>query len=143
MFRLVIRRLLFAAAVRAYIIITIVFIAWSLFDFAIEDNAKGKGQVDAIYSTAGDKYRLTLVNISAVRNWFKVSEMPVCKKPKAILLVPAARHCRLSDITGGRWNKTVRYTSADGEEHVFTEGESCKGLLSGYQCILDSFEDKD
>ena len=48
----------------------------------------------AMYTSAGDKYRLTLINISTVKNWWKPGATPEPGKPKCILLVPAKTHCR-------------------------------------------------
>ena len=41
---------------------------------------KNQAQVQASYSSAGDKYRLTLVNLSSVRGWFNPSEAPASFK---------------------------------------------------------------
>ena len=38
------------------------------------EHCENKGQVDGAYSSAGDKYRITLVNISGVEGWFDASE---------------------------------------------------------------------
>ena len=40
--------------------------------------------VDHIATSAGDKYRVTLINISAVENWFNPSEPPKPRKKKHI-----------------------------------------------------------
>ena len=54
--------------------------------------------VEAAFSSAGDKYRLSLINISAVENWFKPSEAPKSVKKKSILLVPSQKHIKIRDI---------------------------------------------
>ena len=63
-----------------------------------------KEQADAKYSSGGDKYRLTLVTISGVKNWFKHGVEPEPYKPRQGLLVPCNYHCRLDDISPeGTW----------------------------------------
>ena len=50
--------------------------------------------VDHVATSAGDKYRLTLINISGVEGWFDPSESPKPRKQKSILLVPCSRHVK-------------------------------------------------
>ena len=77
-----------------------------------------KQQVDQAYSSAGDKYRLTLINMSAVENWFDPTKEPRSAKKRSVLLVPCARHCRVSDmdLESGTWLRDVTYARSDGED---------------------------
>ena len=108
----------------------------------VEEHGERKGQVDACYSTAGDKYRLTLVNISAVENWFKPSEAPKPVKKKQVLLVFCQQHCKLSDIDGeGMWRRDVTYKTSDGGTQFFKQGTSAGALLRGWREARAQFED--
>ena len=79
------------------------------------ENTDCQPMVEAAYSTAGDKYRLTLINVSGVEKWFKPSESPVPRKKKSILLVPCAKHVKVRDI--------------DTEKGVFKHDEEYKNSL--------------
>ena len=95
-------------------------------------------QVQAAYSSAGDKYRLTLINFSSVKNWFKPSEDPTSFKGKSILLVPCKWHCRVSDIDleTQTWNKDVEYTTSQNEVRQFKKGEKVGMLMRGWTSAL-------
>ena len=49
------------------------------------------------YHAAGDKHRLTLVNMSYVKNWFMPNAQVEWGKPKCILLVFSSTHVRSED----------------------------------------------
>ena len=59
-----------------------------------ETGASGKTRdmIRQFYHAGGDKHRLTLINISAVKGWFKPSEMPSNHKDIMILLVFCEEH---------------------------------------------------
>ena len=57
----------------------------------------GCDMVRGYYHTAGDKHRLTLVNLSYVKNWFKPKAQVEWGKPKCILLVFSSTHVRSED----------------------------------------------
>ena len=94
-----------------------------------------KEQVDQIYSKSGDKYRITLVNISAVKDWFKPSVSPQSDKRKSILLVPCTKHCRISDmdLTTDTWLRDVTYERSDGTMEHFEKGKPIGALLKGWR----------
>ena len=96
-----------------------------------EDHSNQVEQVEASYSSAGDKYRITLINISAVEGWFDPSRDPKSVKGKSILLVPSKWHCRVSDmdIENGVWLRDVEYPTSEGEIRKFEKGTSTRGLL--------------
>ena len=52
----------------------------------------------AQHTTAGDKYRLTLVNISGVEGGFNPRLQPRPRQKRGILIVPCSSHCKLEDI---------------------------------------------
>ena len=64
-------------------------------------------QVQAAYSSAGDKYRLTLINFSSVRKWLKPTDVPTSYKGKSILLVP----CTESPTSTSRPRRGTRTSS--------------------------------
>ncbi len=99
-------------------------------------------QVEAAYSTSGDKYRLTLINISGVEGWLDPDESPKPSKKRSVLLVPCRKHCRVSDINFETmtWNKTVEYPRSDGETERFEEGEPVGQLLRGWVEALKKFQ---
>ncbi len=107
-----------------------------------EQNEDVRGQVESCYSSAGDKYRLTLINISGVEGWFEPNESPRASKKRSILLVPCARHCRVSDmdLETGQWLRDVQYEKSDGEQEHFKQGESVGALLLGWRRALLEFE---
>ena len=107
-------------------------------------NLDHKGQVDAQYSSAGDKYRLTLVNISHVKNWFRPGARPQPGKPKLYLIVSSAKHCRLKDMSRTKprvWLNRVEYTKADGEKVIFEKGAPTNGLLESWAEVRDTYAD--
>ena len=56
----------------------------------------------------GDKYRLTVITIQAVKNWFNPDAQPVGHMPRQILIVPCQTHARLEHIDqNGCWTQTV------------------------------------
>ena len=111
--------------------------------FEGEGHEQYKGQVEACYSSAGDKYRLTLINVSGVEHWFDPSLSPKPSKKRSILLVPCSRHCRVSDIDleSGQWIRDVEYDKNDGTREVFKQGESAGQLLAGWRRALLQFSE--
>ena len=109
------------------------------------DHREYKGQVDAAYSSAGDKYRITLVNISGVEGWFEASEAPRASKKRSILLVPCGKHCRVSDmdLERGEWLRDVQYERTDGEMQIFKAGEKVGNLLAGWRVALLKFTEQE
>ena len=106
-----------------------------------EDNPEFRDQCSAMYTTAGDKYRLTLINISGVEGWFDPEQTPRPVKKQCILLVPSSTHARLEYIDKeGKWNRDWGYKCSDGSERVFKEGESAKNLLAGWRKARDEYE---
>ena len=106
------------------------------------ENQNTKSQVDAVYSSAGDKFRVTQVTISAVKHWFDVDRVPVCHKPRQVLIAPCKEHCRLSDQTAdGTWAQSVSYENADGTMTFLKKGTSCVGHLDGYRAARDNYAD--
>ena len=97
----------------------------------------------AAYSSAGDKYRLTLINMSGVENWFDPSEAPKSAKKRSILLVPCATHCRVSDmdLENGTWLRDVTYERSDGETERFRQGQPIGRLLQGWRNALLEFSE--
>ena len=110
-----------------------------------EDHPDSKAQVDQMYSSAGDKYRLTLINISAVEGWFDPSKTPTSAKKRSVLLVPCARHCKVSDmdLEAGTWARDVTYQRSDGETEHFKAGEPLGALLKGWRSALLEFPEAD
>ena len=110
----------------------------------VEDpaNENIKTQVDAEYTTAGDKCRVTMVTISVVKHWWDPSKDVVCEKPKQLLLVPAAVHCRLKDMGQDEWINEVRFERSDGTEFHVEPGTKIGRLLSAYRAARDTYEDK-
>ena len=102
------------------------------------NNADIEGQVKSVYSSAGDKYRLTLINISGVENWFNPSESPKSVKKRSILLVPCSKHVRLSDmdLESGEWLRDVEVHNQDGTVSSYKKGESSGQLLRGWRTAL-------
>ena len=98
--------------------------------------------VEAAYSSAGDKYRLSLINISAVEDWFKPSASPKPVKKKSILLVPSSKHVKIGDIDleTRRFKHDVEYKNNFGDTIKFSKGESSGNLLSGWIEGLLKFE---
>ncbi len=52
------------------------------------ENPNFRSENAAVYSTAGDKYRLILINTSGVQGWFEPNSLPRPSKKMGILLVP-------------------------------------------------------
>ena len=102
-------------------------------EFATENN-EFRNSVSGQYTSAGDKYRLTLVNISGVENWFKPgAELRPCKK-MLILLVPCSSHCRLEDIdVDGRWVRYWSHKCSDGSEKHYKKGDWAKNMLASWR----------
>ena len=98
--------------------------------------------MDQAYSSAGDKYRLTLINMSAVENWFDPTKEPRSAKKRSVLLVPCARHCRVSDmdLESGTWLRDVTYERSDGETELFRAGEPVGALMKGWRQALLEFQ---
>ena len=106
----------------------------------LDENKNTKDQKDAVYSSAGNKYRLTQVTISAVKHWFDVDRVPECHKPRQVLIAPCKKHCRLSDQNrDGTWARNVTYQNADGTWTTLDKGKSCEGHLDGYRAARDKF----
>ena len=55
---------------------------------SLEGPKQDKEDKAAAYSSAGDKYRITLVDISGLENWFKPAAAPRSVNRRSILLVP-------------------------------------------------------
>ena len=110
-----------------------------------EDLSNQVGQIEASYSSAGDTYRVTLINFSAVENWFDPSRDPKSVKGKSILLVPSKWHCRVSDmdIENGVWLRDVEYPTSEGEIRQFEKGTSTRGLLGGWVQALKQLNEDD
>ena len=90
------------------------------------------------FSQAGDKHRLTLVNISAVEHWGDVEEVPKGHKKVMVLVVFAAETCRAEDIDeNGCWNKDVTYETDEGTVR-HKKGESAGNLLKAWRDARDS-----
>ena len=106
-----------------------------------ESHPDEKQQVDQAYSSAGDKYRLTLINISAVEGWFDPTSAPTSAKKRSVLLVPCSRHCRVSDMNfeDDTWLRDVTYDRSDGTTETFKAGEPIGALLSGWRNALKEF----
>ena len=95
-------------------------------------NDKSKPLTYSFFSQAGDKHRLTLINISAVEAWFDVEKVPQAHKKVVVLLVHAKETCRAEDIDeNGNWNKDVVYESDEGTVR-HKKGESAGGLLQAW-----------
>ena len=90
-----------------------------------EKHKDKQGQIEAVYLTAGNKYRVTLVDISGVENWLQPSVAPRAEKLRSILLVPCGKHCKLSDMDlgTGQWIRDVKYDRSDGTTEHFKKGE--------------------
>ena len=77
-----------------------------------------------------------MVNISGVEHWFDPTRDPVAPKKRSIMLVPSAKHCRLSDmdLEKGTWLRYVKYerTRGPGERGRGTEG---KGRGRGWMAV--------
>ena len=89
--------------------------------------------VEASFSSAGDKYRLTLINISGVEGWCDPAETLRVVKKKSILLVPSSKHIRIRDIDllTRKFKRDVKYTTSAGETIEFKEGDPIGQNLSG------------
>ena len=107
-----------------------------------EAHADMKSQTDAVYSSAGDKYRLTLINMSAVENWFHPTESPTPVKKRTVLLVPSTVHCRLSDmdLEKATWLRNVTYECNDETTRSFKKGDPLDRLLIHWRNALLQLE---
>jgi hypothetical protein len=103
-------------------------------DEFVAQHPENMPMVEAAYSSAGDKYLVTLINISGVEGWFQPNEAPRPSKQRSILLVPSAKHCRVSDIDieNSVWLRDVEYQTSEGETQRFQKGRSCGQLLRGW-----------
>ena len=111
-----------------------------LVEFTTE-NPNFRSENAAVYSTAGDKYRLTLINISGVQGWFEPNSLPRPSKKMGILLVPSNCHCKLEDIDEqGRWTRDWHHKCSDGSEKHYTKGEWANNMLAGWRAARDNFE---
>ena len=107
---------------------------------AFMDETRGpSAQVKAMYSTSGDKYRVTLLNISGVEDWFDPEKAPRSTKRRSILIVPCAKHCRVSDmdLETKTWRRDVQYRKSDGSEEHFKQGDPVGQMLRGWTSALD------
>ena len=97
--------------------------------------------VDQIYSSAGDKYRVTLINISGVEHWWDPSRAPRACKKKSILVVPSTYHVKMRDIDIETrcWNKDFSYQDSNGELHEFREGAGIGKILRAWVEALLEF----
>ena len=68
-------------------------------EYEAEQSGDFYQMIDQIASSAGDKYRVTLINVSGVEHWFDPSQAPTPSKKKSILLVPCARHIKIRCIS--------------------------------------------
>ena len=84
---------------------------------------------------------MTLINISAVEGWFDPSRQPKSAKKRSVLLVPCARHCKISDMNleQGTWLRDVTYERSDGETEHFRAGEPVGALMKGWRNALLEF----
>ena len=104
-------------------------------------NENIKTQADAEYTTAGDKYRVTLVTISVVKNWWDPSKQVEPEKPKQVLIVPAAVHTRLKDMGRDEWKNEVRFERSDGTEFHAKPGDKIGKVMFAYRGARDNYED--
>jgi hypothetical protein len=108
----------------------------------MDENPNAKAQTDASYSSAGDKYRMTKLTVSAVKHWFDLSCRPEPMKPKQVLVAPCKEPCRLNNISKEKtWVTTWSYQNADGTYITHMEGTSAKGYLDGYVYARDQHAD--
>ncbi len=105
------------------------------------ENPNFRSENAAVYSTAGDKYRLTLINISGVQGWFEPNSLPRPSKKMGILLVPSNCHCNLEDIDEqGRCTRDWHHKCSDGTERHYKKGEWSNNMLAGWRAARDNFE---
>jgi hypothetical protein len=97
-------------------------------------------EVAAHYTAAGDKYRITLVNISSVENWFNPAEKPKPMKKRGILIVPCSIHCRLEDICveKGEWLRDWSHKCSDGTTKSYTKGTKVGNIMQGWRAVQES-----
>ena len=105
------------------------------------NNKSFRDEQVAQYTTAGDKYRLTLVNISGVEGWFNPRVQPRPLKKRGILLVPCSSHCRLEDIgKDGTWLRDWSHKCSDGTEKHYVQGTKVGNLMQGWRNARDNYE---
>jgi hypothetical protein len=105
-----------------------------------QEHPESRPQVQATYSTAGDKYRLTLINVSGVEKWFDPSTSPIPIKRKCVLLVFCQVHAKLQDISeDGKWLRDVSYPKSDGTIASFKTGEPVGHILSSWHIYICLF----
>ena len=61
------------------------------------DEQGGEG-LPSMPSSAGDKYRVTLINVSGVEHWFDPRQAPAPSKKKSILLVHCSMRINIRNI---------------------------------------------
>ena len=105
------------------------------------DNPTFRGQCSGQYTTAGDKYRLTLVNLSGVEGWFNPSVEPRGIKKKGVLIVPCSTHCRLEDISAeGKWVRDWSHMCSDGTLKHYKQDHNVGSLMCGWRAARDQAE---
>ena len=67
-------------------------------EYETEQSGDFHPMIDQIASSAGDKYRVALINVSGVEHWLDPSQAPKPSKKNSILLVPCSRHIKIRDI---------------------------------------------
>ena len=103
------------------------------------ENPHFKDQGASTYTTGGDKYRLTLVNISGVEHWWDSSKAPRPVKKKLVLLVHCSEHCKMQDIDeNGDWVRDWSLKLRSGEEKHFKKGESARGKLASWRKAFEA-----
>ena len=103
------------------------------------NNPAFKAQCTSSYTSGGDKYRLTLINISAVEQWFDSSSTPLPVKKRLVLLVPCSEHCKLQDIDKeGKWIRDWSTKTTSGEILLYKKGESARNKLLTWRATRDA-----
>ena len=98
-------------------------------------------QTEGLFTTAGDKSRMTHVTISAVKHLWDPSKEVVCEKPKQVLIVSARQHAQLKDMGVDEWLREVRYEKTDGTEFHVDKGAKIGQLMSAYRGARDNYAD--
>ena len=111
-------------------------------EYEAENQGNYHPMIDQIASSAGDKYRVTLINISGVEHWFDPSQAPKPSKKKSILLVPCTRHIKVRDINldEREWLRDFSYEDSNGEHVTFKQGDPIGRLMSAWVEALMKFE---
>jgi len=103
-----------------------------------EDFPTLRSEVAGQYTTAGDKYRITLVNISSVENWFNPAENPKPMKKRGVLIAPCSTHCRLEDVNEkGEWLRDWSHKCSDGTVKSYTKGTKVGNIMQGWRAVRD------